>query len=552
MPDRRTNHSFRKYPESSRKSPDSTRRSGSAGLVLFLLAATAGCAKTPIIAPIVEAGGEILIGTRVDPAGQMAVFRGLPYAAPPVGDLRWRPPETHVPRAGRQDASRFGSACPQLQGNPEWYRDVAHKFGWPQNEISDLTDIREDCLYLNIWSQNLGGDESQPVMVWIHGGANVNGFAHEPNYLGYNLAKRDVIVVSINYRLGAMGFLAHLALTAESERGISGNYGLLDQIAALEWVRDNIASFGGDPDRVTVFGESAGAADIGTLIASPLAKGLFRRAIIQSGGYSVSDRETVRDAEALGEELMRALGVGEGPGRLEEMRALPWQEIVAAVPNAAPNGFTSAVVDGWLLPKAPVDIFEAREQNPTEIVIGTNANEWYMYFKHPVDRQQLHEAVKRTVGDGHRAEILSALKQATDGSFAFQLDLLVGSVDFHCPSLAIADAQRQVTDHVYVYRFSRIRPMGEKLLAYHGAEIPYVFDTADYWLPANEIDWTLTDIMVAYWTQFAKTGDPNGASLPNWPAFDPRRDVHQDLGDEARTATGLQRELCDVLDRGRI
>ena len=482
----------------------------------------------------------------------MAVFRGIPYAAAPVGGLRWRPPEPHVPRVGRQSASRFGSACPQLQGNADWHRDVAEKFGGPRDEIADLTDIREDCLYLNIWSQNLGGEEPQPVMVWIHGGSNINGISHEPHYSGHNLAKRDVVVVSINYRLGAMGFLAHPALTAESERRVSGNYGLLDQIAALEWVRDNIANFGGDPDQVTVFGESAGAADIGTLIASPLSEGLFRRAIIQSGGYSVNNRETVRDAEATGEALMKALGVGDGPAQLEEMRALTWQEIVAEMPNSAPNGFTNAVIDGWLLPKSPIDIFGAQEQNPTEIVIGTNANEWFMYFTHPVDQQQLNAGLMRSVRDGHRAEVLAALQQAVDGNFAAQLDLLVSSVYFHCPSLTIADAQRQVTDHVYFYRFSRIRPMGEKLLAYHGAEIPYMFDSADDWLPADEIDWALTDIMGAYWTQFAKTGNPNSASLPNWPAFDPKHDVHLDLGDEVRTAAGLYRELCDALDRGRL
>ena len=541
MSDQRANHS-------STRSADSTRCSMAAGLAILALAAIAGCATVPIAEPTAEAGGEILAGVRLDPGDQMVVFRGIPYAAPPAGELRWRPPEPHLPRAGQQNASRFGSACPQLQGSPDWYRDVAEKFGQPGSEIAELTDIREDCLYLNVWTQNLAGDEPQPVMVWIHGGSNVNGVAHEPNYLGYNLAKRDVVVVSINYRLSALGFLAHPALSAESERGVSGNYGLLDQIAALEWVRDNIASFGGDPDRVTVFGESAGAANIGTLIVSPLGKGLFRRAIIQSGGYSVGYRETVRDAEAVGEEFLRTLGVDDGPGQLEQMRALSWPDIIAAVPN----GISDAVIDGWLLPKAAIDIFEAREQNPTEIIIGSNANEWFMYFNHPVDQQQLHAALKKTVRNGHRAEVLTALKQAVDGDFAAQLDLLVGSTDFHCPSLAIADAQRQVTDHVYVYRFSRVRPMGEKLLAYHGAEIPYAFDTADYWLPANEIDWALTDIMTAYWTQFAKTGNPNGAGTPNWPTFDPKRDVHQDLGDEVRTAVGLQRELCDALARGRI
>jgi para-nitrobenzyl esterase len=521
-------------------------------LGILLLASIAGCAKTPVKTPVVKAGGEVLVGAHVDADGRMAVFRGIPYAAPPVGELRWRPPEPHVPRAGNQDASRFGSACPQLQSNADWHRDVAEKFGWPREKIPDLTDIREDCLYLNVWSQNLDGDAPQPVMVWIHGGNNIDGHSHEPHYSGHNLAKRDVVVVSINYRLGALGFMAHPALTAESDRKVSGNYGLLDQIAALEWVRDNIASFGGDPDRVTVFGESAGATDIGTLIASPLARGLFRRAIIQSGGYPLYDTATVSDDAVFGVKLMSALGVGDGPGQLERMRALSWQEIIAAVPSAAPGSFTSEVVDGWLLPKSAADIFEAQEQNPVEIVIGSNANEWFMYLTQPVEEQQLHAVLKQRIREGHRAEVLAALHKAAGEDVAAKLDLLTGAADFHCPSLAIADAQRQLTDRVFVYRFSRVRPEGEKLLAYHGAEIPYVFDTADDWLPADGVDRALTDTMLAYWTQFAKTGDPNGAGLPNWPAFDPRRDVHQDLGDEVRTATGLQREFCEALDRGHL
>jgi para-nitrobenzyl esterase len=533
---------------------DSARCFCLAVLGILLLTSVAGCAKTPAKMPVVEAGGEVLIGVHVGADGRMAVFRGIPYADPPVGELRWRPPESHVPRAGNQDASRFGSACPQMQGSPDWYRDVAQKFGWSPDEISvpDLTDIREDCLYLNIWSQNLNGDAPQPVMVWIHGGSNVNGVSHEPNYHGHNLAKRDVVVVSINYRLGALGFMAHPALTAESGRKVSGNYGLLDQIAALEWVRDNIASFGGDPDRVTVFGESAGAGDIGTLIASPLARGLFRRAIIQSGGYPLYSTATVSDDAVFGAKLMSALGIDDGPGQLERMRALSWQEIIAAVPNAVPGSFTGAVVDGWLLPEPAADIFEAQEQNPTEIVIGSNINEWFMYLTQPVDEKHLHAVLKQKIREGHRAEVLAALNKAVSGGVAAKLDLLTGATDFHCPSLAIADAQRQLTDRVFVYRFSRVRPGGEKLLAYHGAEIPYVFDTADDWLPADGVDLALTDTMLAYWTQFAKTGNPNGAGLPNWPAFDPKRDVHQDLGDEVRTATELQREFCEALGRGHL
>jgi para-nitrobenzyl esterase len=530
----------------------STQRLWLVSLATLLLVSTAGCANTPLKAPSVEAGGEVLVGARVVADAKTTVFRGIPYAAPPVGGLRWRPPEPHAPRAGLQDASRFGSACPQLQGAPDWYRDVAQKFGRSPVAIPDLTDIREDCLYLNIWSRNLGGDTPQPVMIWIHGGSNINGVSHEPNYWGHNLAKSGVVVVSINYRLSALGFMAHPALTAESERKVSGNYGILDQIAALEWVRDNIASFGGDPDRVTVFGESAGAGDIGTLIASPLASGLFRRAIIQSGGYPLYNTATVSENAVFGVKLMSALGVGDGPGQLERMRALSWQEIIAAVPTAAPGSFTQEVVDGWLLPEPAADIFAAQEQNPTEIVIGSNANEWLMYLTQPVKEKQLHAVLKQRIREGHRAEVLAALNKATSGGLAEKLDLLTGGADFHCPSLAMADAQRELTDRVYVYRFSRVRPDGEKLLAYHGAEIPYVFDTADDWLPADEVDRVLTDTMLGYWTQFAKTGDPNGARLPNWPAFDPQRDVHQDLGDEARTATGLQRELCEALDRGHL
>ncbi len=175
-----------------------------------------------------------------------------------------------------------------------------------------------------------------------------------------------------------------------------------------------------------------------------------------------------------------------------------------------------------------------------------------MYLTQPVGERQLHAVLKQRIREGHRAEILAALSKAVSGGVAAKLDLLTGAIDFHCPSLAIADAQRLLTDRVFVYRFSRIRPKGEKLLAYHGAEIPYVFDTADHWLPADRVDWALTDTMLAYWTQFAKTGDPNGAGLPNWPAFDPRTDVHQDLGDEVRTATGLQRKFCEALDRGHL
>ncbi len=500
--------------------------------------------------PAVEAGGETLIGVQLDGGTGLAVFRGIPYAAPPIGPLRWRPPESPTPRDGPQDATHFGPACPQLQGNPDWYRDVAEGFGRSRDVVPDLTHIRENCLYLNIWSQNLRGNAPQPVLVWIHGGSNKNGFSNEPNYLGHNLARREVVVVSIGYRLGALGFMAHPALTAESERNVSGNYGILDQIAALQWIRANIAAFGGDPQQITVFGESAGGGDIGTLITSPLGKDLFRRAVIQSGGYPLNSTQTLGDEEALGIELMGALGVGESE-QLPKMRALPWNEIVSAVPETLPDHYYDAIIDGWLLPRSAAELIEAGEQNSVDLLIGSNANESLMYLPETTGEKQLQEAIDARVLEEDRKATLSVLEVLAPGNVEAKLDRLIGSSYFHCPSKAFARAMRRKTERIYVYRFSRVRPNGESLLAYHGAEIPYVFDTADEWLPADSIDRALTDTMLGYWIQFAKTGDPNGSGLPNWPAFDLNTEDYQDLGDEVRSAQGLERDLCRILDRAK-
>jgi len=207
--------------------------------------------------PVVSAGGESLQGVALDEATGLSVFRGIPFAASPTGDRRWKPPAAHSPRPGIQQADQFGPACPQLQGNHDWYRQVATLFGNPPETIGPLEDIDEDCLYLNVWTNKLGGQDKRPVMVWIYGGANRNGYSSEPNYHGDGLAPRGVVFVSLNYRVGVMGFMGHPGLAAESEIGVTGNYAILDQIAALTWVQENIEAFGGDPDNVTIFGESA-------------------------------------------------------------------------------------------------------------------------------------------------------------------------------------------------------------------------------------------------------------------------------------------------------
>jgi para-nitrobenzyl esterase len=526
---------------------------GVGALAAGLALVGAACSQVAVPdAPRALAAGEILIGERLDAESGLAVFRGIPYAAAPVGALRWRPPAPHVPREGPQDATHFGPACPQLQSNAQWYRRVAEGFGASPEVVPDLERIGEDCLTLNVWTQAQGGGELAPVMVWIHGGGNEDGYAHEPNYLGHQLARRGVVVVSIQYRLGALGFLAHPALSAESEPAVSGNQGLLDQIAALRWVAQHIEAFGGDPTRVTAFGESAGAADIGTLIASPLAAGLFQRAILQSGGYQLNRAQTFRDEEEIGVRLAAALGVGGSPDPLQAMRERPWLEIVQTAKQTLSDHDWNAVVDGWLLPMPAAAIFRAVEQREVDLLIGSNADEWLMYLPDPATETDLEAALDSHVRTQDHLEARSVLEKSTPAALEARLDRLVSSAEFHCPSLAIARAMRERSDRVFVYRFSRVRPKGAKLRAYHGAEIPYVFATADMWLPGDATDRRLSDLVLAYWLQFAKTGDPNREGLPAWPAFDPEAEDHQVLGDEVRAARGLDRELCRILDRRRM
>jgi len=536
----------------------SARSMASYLLSLFLLSGLLACAPAEVDkveatseALTVSAGGESLQGVALDEATGLTVFRGIPFAAPPTGDRRWRPPSAHTARPGTQLADEFGPACPQLQGNHDWYRQVAMLFGNPPETIGALEDIDEDCLYLNVWTNNLGAQEKLPVMVWIYGGANRNGYSNEPNYHGDGLAPRGVVFVSLNYRVGVMGFMGHAGLAAESERGVTGNYAILDQIAALTWVQENIEAFGGDPDNVTIFGESAGAANSATLTASPLSAGLFKRVISQSGGYQLGQTMMQADAQDIGVKIAAHLGFDPSMDDVEVvkgMRHLDWETVVAEAANANAGRYTSAVVDDYVLPDAAGRIFQNGEQNDVDLLIGSNANEYFMYQPEGYSREKVEASIDG-MGQPWAGEIMALVSDDLDTEHRLFADRVSGAARFLCPSKFMADSVDQSGGNTYFYHFTRVRPNGEKVLAYHGAEIPYALDTADSWLPADEVDGRLTNTMAQYWVNFARTGSPNGDGLPTWPLYTVGGGKYMELGDEVREGTNLESELCAIVKR---
>jgi len=430
--------------------------------------------------PTVAAGGETMVGSRSDGEPEVVVFKGVPYAAPPVGDRRWRPPAHHVPRGGVQSAIDIGPACIQQPGNITFYRDIAEVFGTDPALVPDLEPTSEDCLYLNLWTTNLGREELLPVMVWIHGGSNVAGSGAEPPYDGARLARKGAVVITFNYRLNIFGFFAHPGLTSESEHRSSGNYGILDQIAVLQWVQHNIAAFGGDPDQVTIFGESAGATDVAHLMTSPLARNLFHRAVIQSGGYAVSEDATLADAEVQGEKFARVVGVVDGDDAVATLRGIGAQELFQQTLSADVGRFNSPNVDGFVFTDAPGSVFEAGEQAPVPLLVGFNADEWTTMRRYwpDVTVAGLEQELLASFGElAHRAiELYPATDdaEAVKAADRFQTDLY-----FACPARFIADRMERAKSAAYFYTFTRAVPApgGDELGAFHGAEVPYVFDS---------------------------------------------------------------------------
>ena len=465
-------------------------------------AAGQATAQDRSLAPVRVEGG-LIAGTQ---DGGVVRYFGVPYAAPPVGDLRWRAPQSVKPWTGTRPARAFSPVCRQTA---PWMTE-------PQSE---------DCLYLNIWAP--ADAKKLPVMVWIHGGGFFGGAGSQAGYDGTRLTRQGVIVVTLNYRLGLFGFFAHPELSAESPAKASGNQGILDQIAALGWVRRNIAAFGGDPKRVTIMGESAGAISVAALVASPLAKGLFQRAIAESGndGVPMDPGENATFDRAMAEAEGAAFAQGLGAVHLADLRAIDADTLIHK--PWAPR----TIVDGHALREDMATIYRDHRQNDVPILVGWNADEGKDLAPEILAMSEFtaagHSALlARLLGHAPSAKVLAAYPAATDAEaqesiFHFTSDYWGWRMWRWAELQARAGASKP-----YVYYFVHspaepATPCGYGCKAGHGAEIRYVFDQLDQdprsW---SADDRQLTREIVGYWTNFAKTGDPNGKGLPAWPAFD--------------------------------
>jgi len=452
--------------------------------------------------------------------GVVKIFMGIPFAEPPLGELRWKAPIAASPWQGILPCVQPPASATQNKPQPF--------FCWSKEFLIPDEPISEDCLYLNVWTPAKTNQDKLPVMVWIHGGGFSGGSGTVPLYDGEALARKGIVYVSINYRLGILGFLAHPELSAESEQQISGNYGLLDQIAALKWVKENIAAFGGDPEQVTIAGQSAGAFSVNMLVVSPLAKGLFSGAIAQSGGMfgiNLSLGKTLQAAEESGKQLTDNLGVS-----IAEMRLIPADSLLK-IP-----GFYSITVDNVVVP--PVrETFAEGKQNDVPLISGWNADDG-VSFAPPVNKQKYQEMIKLQYGK-QAAEFLQVFSANTDEE-AFQSQKLSTSLFFGWNNYIWANLQAKTgKSKAFLYYFTHVPPGEPNYGAFHSAEFGYALHTLNKWdRPFTDTDYQLEEIMSSYWVNFTKTGNPNGEGLPEWPAFNEKTPELILFGDEV-TATPL-------------
>lgn len=465
-------------------------------------------------AKVIETSAGLVHGTEEN---AVAIYKGIPFARPPVGNLRWKEPEPPTAWSGILNADKFAPACPQ-HGS------------YPKDAPREATS--EDCLYLNIWRPLGAVEEKLPVMVWIHGGNLRNGSASIPLYAGDQLVRNGVIVVTANYRLGALGFLAHPELTKESRHQSSGNYGLMDQIAALNWIQQNIAAFGGDPDKVTVFGQSSGAISISALASSTLTENLFHRVIAQSGSLfepmEFANNLKLEGAEWIGQHFIAHANATS----MQELRRMPASELLN-IPFGA-----NIIVDGYVLPRTPYDAHRGNQHRRVPVLIGYTADEGQEFI---ADRTITTANFTEELGrhfPGFMVRLAgpdpgSSNQEARSAALAFERDVRFGWSMWTWARLA----SRESEAGAYFYQFTQLTPYPTDSPqagwgAAHGSEMAYVFGHLDQrpwaW---TEHDRRLSSMMTAYWTNFARSGDPNGQGLPKWPKFSSASPLVMQLGE---------------------
>jgi len=489
---------------------------------------------------------------------EVSGYLGIPYAAPPVNNLRWKPPIPPEPWKEPRLMDKFGPACPQSES--------------PLTE--KIESMSEDCLSLNIWTSSNRESELLPVMMFIHGGGFARGRGSLPMYNKTYLAQKGVILVTINYRLGAFGFLAHPALTAESTHNSSGNYGIMDQIMALKWIKANISQFGGDPDNITIFGQSAGGVSVAALMTSPLPKGLFHRVIAQSSGYiptpirHLNKKQNGLDSmEALGLRFAERLGIASQGNTLKSMRAKSWQEIVTAWETTVQNKQTGTrvsgawmlnhvITDGYVLQQSPGEAFKSGKQHNIPFMTGSTADEGSIMplLMNLSTVEKYHIYLERCFGE--QSQKVISLYPAHDDISAVQAVRKLLGDSFVSGARMLARNMSTIQPKTYLYQFSMLPKLSvfntpgtkkKDLGCYHTAELLYVF----HFLPGSkpkDRDSKLSQEIMGYWIRFARNGDPNGDNAVYWPAYDMSEEKHLNLDNHISMGHHLSSKSCDIID----
>jgi para-nitrobenzyl esterase len=436
--------------------------------------------------------------------GGVTTFKGIPFATPPVGELRWKAPQPLTPWQGVKSCVAYGPN--PMQPKPKAFSMWSEEFLIPAE-----SPISEDCLYLNVWTGAKSQGEKRPVLVWIYGGGFSSGGASVPIYDGEAMAKKGIVFVSMNYRVGVFGFFAHPDLTKESGKNASGNYGLMDQLAALQWVQKNITAFGGDPGNVTIAGQSAGSMSVNYLVASPLATGLFKKAIAESGANFSRGSITLKQSEEDGVKFAQTLKASS----VADLRKIPAEELLKARSSGRPN------IDGYVIPDAIANIFAAGKQNNVSLLTGWNENEGLSSgpVKNAADfRKQAQEQYGADAATFLKFYPASTDEEAAASQLALGRDMIFGVQNFTWANIESSHGKK-----VYVYRFTRKVPAtGEyvKYGAFHTGEVPYAYDNLKFVnRPWRSADHQMAKNVSTYWTNFIANGDPNGKGLPHWPAY---------------------------------